>query len=78
MSADEITEPVALIHSMQNGTSWGSDQCYKHILGAHVLGHWSTIMGKTERKWCVTKQKETEKQFTEAWLQKGTLDRHEI
>ena len=31
--------------------------------GAHVLGWWSAIMGKTEGKLCATKQKETEEQL---------------
>ena len=36
---------------------------YSHILGTHILGQWSAIMGKTEGKRYATKQKGTEEQL---------------
>jgi len=41
----------------------GKRKCYSHVLVAHVLCQYSTIMHKTEGKQCATKQKETENQL---------------
>jgi len=60
LPANEITESLAFtVCKLELCGKW---YCYSHVLGAHVLGQWST-MGKTEGKQCLTKQKETEEQL---------------
>ena len=56
-------------HSMQTGVSQESNSVtVTSWLGAHDLGKWSTIMGKTDGKQCATKQKETEEQFRHDYI----------
>ena len=49
-----MTEPLAFTVCKLFKASQGSDSATV-MLGAHVLGRCSEIMGKPERKWCATR-----------------------
>jgi len=47
LPANEITEPLVL--TVRKVGLRSKALCYSHVLGAYVLGWWSTIKGETEK-----------------------------